>query len=534
VAAYVDFKEGGGGTFNTPDVLLTDATLFASGGGHEELGDTGQMLDYQEYRAGATPMSAELSQKVQNYYDFMTGYENLLRDGQTNTSQAVSVQGQTVSSKATPGNVWAFTKADHDHEIIQLINMVGQSSVLWQTGACDLCSHTTSPHPAPTELTNVPVKYHYRQLPKAVMFASPDYNNGTTYSVPFTTGSDADGPYVQFTLPSLNYWDMVYTDQTGPGDAPTLPGSDARVPGVPGVPVASGVTSSSVKLSWSASSAGSNPLAGYDVYQAGTGSTADKVVASTDTTTLSATVTGLTPKTDYTFYVKAKDNAGLTSPASGTVQVTTADGPTTTPPGPPGTPAATNTTTTATTLTWAASQPGTSPLAGYDIYQHTTTGTTKIGSTPDPDTRTYTATGLTPATTYHFYVVARDTTNATSTPSPDVTVTTATAPTGTTKVTYTTTSDWGSGYTAQITITNTGTQPINHWTLGFTYPGNQQITNGYSATWTQTGHTVTATDAGYNATINPGQTITLGLGGTYTGTNTPPTTFTLNNTPTTP
>ena len=55
VAAYVDYANGGGGTFNTPDVLLMDSTLFASGGSHEELGDTGLMLDYQEYRAGATP-----------------------------------------------------------------------------------------------------------------------------------------------------------------------------------------------------------------------------------------------------------------------------------------------------------------------------------------------------------------------------------------------------------------------------------------------------------------------------------------------
>ncbi|HEY2173823.1 MAG TPA: glycoside hydrolase family 66 protein [Mycobacteriales bacterium] len=223
VAAYVDYTNGGGGSFDTPDVLLMDSALFASGGSHEELGDSGQMLDYQEYRAGATPMSASLSRSVQSYYDFMTAYENLLRDRQTNTAQAVSIDGQAVSRNAAPNSVWAFTKADASHEIIQFINLVGQSSTLWQTGKCDGCSHITSPHPAPTQLTNAHVKYYYRHRPKAVMFASPDVNDGTTYRVPFTTGADAKGSYVSFTLPRLNYWDMVYLSQTGPGDAPTLP-----------------------------------------------------------------------------------------------------------------------------------------------------------------------------------------------------------------------------------------------------------------------------------------------------------------------
>lgn len=212
VAAYADYVNGGGGTFNTPDVLLLDSALFASGGSHEELGDTGLMLDNQEYRAGATPMSDSLAKSVQNYYNFMTAYENLLRDGQTNTNQTVSMQGQTVSPHAAPNSVWAFTKADPSHEIIQFINLVGQSSTLWQTGQCDQCSHITAPHPAPTQLTNVPVKYHYRDKPNAVFFASPDINNGTTYRLPFTTGTDANGSYVSFTLPSLNYWSMVYMD----------------------------------------------------------------------------------------------------------------------------------------------------------------------------------------------------------------------------------------------------------------------------------------------------------------------------------
>jgi dextranase len=225
VAAYSNFREGGGGSHNTPSVLLLNATMFASGGGHIELGDTGLMLNYQEYRAGATPMSSELTQAMVNYYDFMTGYQNLLRNGQENTSRTVTVQGQTTSSKAAPNSVWAFTKADSKYEILHLINLVGESSIYWQTGNCDRCTHLAPLHPAPTTLTNVTVKYYNAKPVNGVLFASPDYNGGMTYSVPFTKGSDSGGEFVSFTLPSLQYWDMVYMSQTGPGDAPQLPGT---------------------------------------------------------------------------------------------------------------------------------------------------------------------------------------------------------------------------------------------------------------------------------------------------------------------
>lgn len=222
VAAYQDYSPSGGGTFETPDVLLLDATIFASGGSHIELGDNGLMLDNQNFTAGATPMGASLARSVQNYYNFLTAYENILRDGQHNTSQAVSIQGRTVSKQATPNSIWAFTKAGSGYEILQLINFDGENSVLWQTGPCSGCTEIAAPHPAPTQLMDVQVKYYYIDQPKAVLFASPDYNGGTTYQLPFTLGRDAKGAYVSFTLPRLSYWDMVYMNQTGPGGAPVL------------------------------------------------------------------------------------------------------------------------------------------------------------------------------------------------------------------------------------------------------------------------------------------------------------------------
>lgn len=44
-------------------------------------------------------------------------------------------------------------------------------------------------------------------------------------------------------------------------------------------------------------------------------------------------------------------------------------------------------------------------------------------------------------------------------------------------------STWSSGFTANISITNTGTSTINGWTLKLTLPAGQIITSGWNATY---------------------------------------------------
>ncbi|MCL9806035.1 GEVED domain-containing protein [Flavobacterium amniphilum] len=89
---------------------------------------------------------------------------------------------------------------------------------------------------------------------------------------------------------------------------------DTTAPSAPTNLAASGTTSSSTNLSWTASTDNVG-VTGYDVYQ---GATLKATV-----TTTSYTVTGLTAATAYTFSVKAKDAAGNVSASSNTVNVTT-------------------------------------------------------------------------------------------------------------------------------------------------------------------------------------------------------------------
>lgn len=98
-------------------------------------------------------------------------------------------------------------------------------------------------------------------------------------------------------------------------------GGDTVAPSAPSNLAASGTTSVATTLSWTASTDNVG-VTGYDVYS---GSSLLGNTAST-----SASITGLTASTTYSFSVKAKDAAGNASASSNVLSVTT--GTTTTPP----------------------------------------------------------------------------------------------------------------------------------------------------------------------------------------------------------
>jgi O-glycosyl hydrolase len=98
-------------------------------------------------------------------------------------------------------------------------------------------------------------------------------------------------------------------------------------------------------------------------------------------------------------------------------------------------------------------------------------------------------------------------------------------------VTYSTPSQWAGGFVAAVTIANSGSTAISGWTLAFTFPGDQKITNAWSGTVTQTGAAVSITNASYNGAIAAGSSVSLGFQGTWTSSDAAPTAFTVNGTP---
>ena len=97
-------------------------------------------------------------------------------------------------------------------------------------------------------------------------------------------------------------------------------------------------------------------------------------------------------------------------------------------------------------------------------------------------------------------------------------------------VSYARSSEWPGGFVANITISDTGAAAINGWTLTFTFPGDQKVTNAWNATVTQSGARVTATNASYDGTISPGASTSMGFQGTWAADDTSPTSFALNGT----
>jgi endo-1,4-beta-xylanase len=89
--------------------------------------------------------------------------------------------------------------------------------------------------------------------------------------------------------------------------------------------------------------------------------------------------------------------------------------------------------------------------------------------------------------------------------------------------------DWGSGFTATVTITNHG-PAISGWTLKYSYAGDQHLSQGWNGTWSQSGHDVTVTSASWNGALADGASTSAGANFTSAGAGAAPAAFTLNGT----
>jgi len=123
----------------------------------------------------------------------------------------------------------------------------------------------------------------------------------------------------------------------------------------------------------------------------------------------------------------------------------------------------------------------------------------------------------------------------TTTPPPPPTATrTATATPITSaascQVIYTISSQWDTGFSASVEVRNGGSA-LNGWTVSWTYADGQRVTQAWDATVSQSGATVQARDAGWNASLPTGGTASFGFNGSYSGTNSVPTAFSLNGAP---
>ncbi|RPF37587.1 glycoside hydrolase family 6 protein [Streptomyces sp. TLI_185] len=93
-------------------------------------------------------------------------------------------------------------------------------------------------------------------------------------------------------------------------------------------------------------------------------------------------------------------------------------------------------------------------------------------------------------------------------------------------VDYKVQNDWGTGFTAAVTVTNNSATKSS-WAVKWSYAGNQKVTNYWNTKLTQSGTAVTAANETYNGSLATGGSVSFGFQGSYSGTNAIPATFTL-------
>ena len=111
-----------------------------------------------------------------------------------------------------------------------------------------------------------------------------------------------------------------------------------------------------------------------------------------------------------------------------------------------------------------------------------------------------------------------------------VTATTSEAATAGCRVNYTIASQWGGGFGANVSVTNLG-DPVNGWTLRWSFGAGQTVTQAWNATVTQSGTAVTAVSMSYNANLATNGSASFGFNGSWNNSSNPvPASFTLNGT----
>ncbi|WP_349742994.1 glycosyl hydrolase family 18 protein [Roseateles cavernae] len=175
------------------------------------------------------------------------------------------------------------------------------------------------------------------------------------------------------------------------GDCDGNPPVDTTPPSVPAGLSATGATSSSISLSWQASTDTGSGVAGYELLRG-----ASLIASPTGT---SHTDSGLSAGTAYSYTVRAKDRAGNVSAASAALLTSTANGACAAPPATPAGLNATGTSSNSVNLAWGAVAAGPNCTVQYRVLQGSSTAATVANPAAS-------VTGLSPDTAYSFSVVA--------------------------------------------------------------------------------------------------------------------------------
>lgn len=201
------------GAFDEASVRLQNAVVFASGATPIQIGDELQGLAHEYFPNRSKTFRLALREALRAQYSFVTAHETVLfASGVTPIDErlarisAVS-EGHSLITDGS-GGIWTALRQAPEGDVIHLVNLNGVDNALWRDA---------SPVPIPQE--NIVLRYAVDD-PSAITqiaWATPDVGPGTFTQIAFTRG---DG-YVEFTVPGLQYWDVVLVrsgTSSGAGD----------------------------------------------------------------------------------------------------------------------------------------------------------------------------------------------------------------------------------------------------------------------------------------------------------------------------
>ena len=120
------------------------------------------------------------------------------------------------------------------------------------------------------------------------------------------------------------------------------------------------------------------------------------------------------------------------------------------------------------------------------------------------------------------------TSTAPTTTAPTTTAPTTTRPTTTTSpgqqqctATYRVVNSWSGGFQAEVTVTNSSSSTLNGWTVRWTLPSGQTITQLWNGVLTTSGSSVTVRNESWNRSIPPNSSTAFGFLGSGSSGSTP-------------
>lgn len=102
----------------------------------------------------------------------------------------------------------------------------------------------------------------------------------------------------------------------------------------------------------------------------------------------------------------------------------------------------------------------------------------------------------------------------TSSPSPSPSPTQTTPPpsgSGACSASYRVSNSWNGGFTADVTVRNSGSSTVNSWRVTWTWPSGQTVTNMWNAAPSRSGSTQVASSLDYNGRLAPSASTSFGF-----------------------